>query len=85
MDVKAKQGLDPIFLELKEVVLKNSVEPFSQGGDGVLRYQGRLCVSNVDDLREKILVEVHRSRYSIHSRATNRKGNLVPVLSKIGL
>ncbi|WMV19134.1 hypothetical protein MTR67_012519 [Solanum verrucosum] len=49
MDVKAKQGLDPILVELKETVLKKFVETFSQGGDGVLRYQGRLCVPNVDD------------------------------------
>ncbi|WMV13676.1 hypothetical protein MTR67_007061 [Solanum verrucosum] len=44
MDVKSKQSLDPILVELKEAVLKKSVEAFSQGGDGVLRYQGRLCV-----------------------------------------
>jgi len=37
-DVKAKQGLDPILIELKEAVLKKSVEAFSQEGDGVFRY-----------------------------------------------
>ncbi|KAH0685610.1 hypothetical protein KY290_017106 [Solanum tuberosum] len=51
-DVKAKQGLDPILVELKEAVLKKSVEAFSQGGDKVLRYQGQLCVPTVDELRE---------------------------------
>ncbi|WMV49673.1 hypothetical protein MTR67_043058 [Solanum verrucosum] len=40
-------------LELKEAILKKFVEAFSQGGDGVLRYQGRLCVPNVDDLRDE--------------------------------
>ncbi|WMV50386.1 hypothetical protein MTR67_043771 [Solanum verrucosum] len=30
----------PDLVELKEVVLKNSFETFSQGGDGVLWYQG---------------------------------------------
>ncbi|WMV37778.1 hypothetical protein MTR67_031163 [Solanum verrucosum] len=69
-DVKAKQGLDTILVELKDVVLKKSVEAFSQGGDGVLRYQGRLCVPNVDDLREQILTEAHSSQYSIHPGAT---------------
>ncbi|WMV09561.1 hypothetical protein MTR67_002946 [Solanum verrucosum] len=33
-DVKAKQGLDPILVDLKEAVLKKSIEAFSQGGDG---------------------------------------------------
>ena len=33
-------------------------------GDGVLRYQGGLCVPNVDDLRNRILEEAHGDRYS---------------------
>ncbi|WMV18336.1 hypothetical protein MTR67_011721 [Solanum verrucosum] len=69
-DVKAKQCLDPILVDLKEVVLKKSVEAFSQGGDGVLRYQGHLCVPNVNDLREQIFSEAHSSRYFIHPGAT---------------
>nr|ABI34336.1 hypothetical protein SDM1_41t00011 [Solanum demissum] len=40
VDVKSKQGLDPILMELKESVLNKSVEAFFQGGDMVLRYQG---------------------------------------------
>ncbi|WMV45899.1 hypothetical protein MTR67_039284 [Solanum verrucosum] len=32
-DVKAKQCLDPILVELKESVLKKSFEAFSQGGE----------------------------------------------------
>jgi len=69
-DVKSKQGLDPILVELKEEVLKKSVKAFSRGGDCVLRYQGRLCVPNVDDLREQIFLEAHSSRYSIHPGAS---------------
>ncbi|KAH0708921.1 hypothetical protein KY290_010437 [Solanum tuberosum] len=42
------------------------VEVFSQGGDGVLRYQGRLCVPKVGELRQQILAEAHNSIYSIH-------------------
>ncbi|KAH0697960.1 hypothetical protein KY289_015442 [Solanum tuberosum] len=40
------------------------------------RYQGRLCVLDVDGLREKILDEAHGSRYSIHSGATKMYRNL---------
>ncbi|WMV30105.1 hypothetical protein MTR67_023490 [Solanum verrucosum] len=65
------QLVDSPKVELKESVLKKSVEAFSQGGDRVLRYPGRLCVSDVDGLREKILEEAHGSRYSIHLGATN--------------
>ena len=46
------------------------MEVFSQGGDGVLRYQGRLCVPGVGELRHHIIAEAHNSRYSIHPGAT---------------
>ena len=36
----------------------------------MLRYKGTLCVPNVDELRQHILVETHKSRYSIHPGAT---------------
>ena len=36
----------------------------------MLRYEGRLCVLDVDGLRDRILEEVHGFRYSIHSRLT---------------
>ena len=42
------------------------MEVLSQGRDGVLRYQDRLCVPDVGELRQHILVEAHNSRYSIH-------------------
>ncbi|WMV18771.1 hypothetical protein MTR67_012156, partial [Solanum verrucosum] len=38
--------------------------------DGVLRYQGRLCVPRVDKLQERIIEEAHSSRYSIHLGST---------------
>ena len=42
------------------------MEVFSQVGDGVLRYQGRLCVPDVGELINNILEEAHNSRYIIH-------------------
>jgi hypothetical protein len=33
---------------------------------GVLWYRGRICVSNVKELKDKILREAHKSAYSIH-------------------
>ncbi|WMV30043.1 hypothetical protein MTR67_023428, partial [Solanum verrucosum] len=38
--------------------------------DGVFRYQGRLYVPKVGQLRLQILTEAHNSRYSIHPVAT---------------
>ncbi|KAH0764793.1 hypothetical protein KY285_000664 [Solanum tuberosum] len=52
------------------VVHQLKVEVYSQEADGVLRYQGLLCVPNVGELRHQILTEAHNSRYSIHPGAT---------------
>ncbi|XP_055824856.1 uncharacterized protein LOC129893359 [Solanum dulcamara] len=50
-DVKEKQDKDLTLVELKKVVAKKVIEAFFQGGDGVLRYQGCLCIPNIDGLR----------------------------------
>ena len=42
----------------------------SPGGDGVLRYQGRLCMPNIDNMRPNIIEEALGSRYSIHQGST---------------
>ena len=69
-DVKYKQKLDPSLLELKRLVREGKIEVFSQGGDGALRYQGRLCVPDIDELRSMILIEAHNSSYSINPGST---------------
>ncbi|XP_069146929.1 uncharacterized protein [Solanum lycopersicum] len=63
VEVKEKQDSDPILLESKVAVHNQSVEVFSQGGDGVLCYQSRLCVTDVGELRQHILAEAHNSQY----------------------
>ena len=69
-EVKEKQDKDSSLVKLKESVKDQKVEVLSQGADGVLRHQSRLCVPCVDDLRQQIMVEVHGARYSIHLGAT---------------
>ena len=72
-------------MELKEFVLGNLNESFSLGGDGVLRYQGRLRFPNVNDLRNKILEEANGSRYSIHLGSTKMYHDLREVFLLEGL
>ncbi|XP_070021867.1 uncharacterized protein [Nicotiana sylvestris] len=55
---------------VRETVLQGGSKEVSMGEDGVLRLQGRLCVPNVDGLKERILEEAHSSRYSVHPGAT---------------
>ena len=70
IDVKDKKHLDPLLMELNDSVLNKLNEPFSLGEDCVLRYQGRFCAPNIDDLRSNIIAEAHGSRYSIHPGST---------------
>ncbi|XP_070026537.1 uncharacterized protein [Nicotiana sylvestris] len=67
--IKARQFDDPHLAVLRETVLQGCAKEVSIGKDGVLLLQGRLCIPNVDGLRERILEEVHGSRYSIHPGA----------------
>ena len=70
VEVKQGQHLDPMLMELKDSMLIKMNESFSLGGDGIVRYQDRLCVPDVDDLRTKIVAKAYGSRYSIHPGST---------------
>ena len=42
-------------------MLVNMNESFALGNDYILKYQVRLCIKDVYDLRTRIIVEVHGS------------------------
>ena len=69
VEVKFKQHLDPLLMELKELLLGKLNESFSRGGS-VLRYQGRLCRPDVEDFRNQIAKEAYDSRCSLHPGTT---------------
>ncbi|XP_069144351.1 uncharacterized protein [Solanum lycopersicum] len=70
VEVKKGQHLDPVLMELNDSVLLKMNESFALEGDGILRYQDRLCVPDVDDLRTKVVTEADGSRYSIYPGST---------------
>ncbi|XP_070046801.1 uncharacterized protein [Nicotiana tomentosiformis] len=71
VEVKEKQYDDPLLVQLKEGIHKHKTMAFSLGmNDGMLRYQGRLCVPNVDGLQKRIMTEAHRSKYFMHPGST---------------
>ena len=63
VEVKKNQESDSILLELKGAVKNQRVDVFSQGGDGELCYQGRLCFPDVGKLKENIIAEDHNFRH----------------------
>ena len=68
--IKAAQSRDPILVELEENVRSGKFTDFTLDDKGILWISGRLCVPDMDNLREEILEEVHFTAYSIHSGAT---------------
>ena len=76
VDFKKKQDSDSIFPDFKGAIHNHRVGVFSQGGDGVLRYQSIMCIPDVGELRHHILAEAHNSRYFIHLGATKMYLNL---------
>ncbi|XP_070002474.1 uncharacterized protein [Nicotiana sylvestris] len=71
VEVKEKQYNDPLLVQLKEGIHKHKTMDFSIGmDDGTLRRQGRLCIPDVDGLRERIMTRTHTSRYSVQPSST---------------
>lgn len=52
VELKEKQVSHLVLLQLKKAVHKKNVQLLSYEKGGILRYQGRLCVPNIDGLRE---------------------------------
>ncbi|XP_070045128.1 uncharacterized protein [Nicotiana tomentosiformis] len=53
---------------------------FSLGiNDGTLRYQGQLCVPNIDGLQERSMTEAYTSRYFVHSSSMKMYNDLKEV------
>ncbi|KAF3660660.1 putative CST complex subunit CTC1-like [Capsicum annuum] len=69
-------------LNIKDGVGQQKVMAFEIGRDGTLRYQGRLCVPDVDGLRERILTGALESRNTVHMRLPRSRSqyNLIWVI-----
>ncbi|XP_070039411.1 uncharacterized protein [Nicotiana tomentosiformis] len=74
--IKARQYDDPHLLVLRYTVLRGGAKEAVIGDDGVLQLQGRICIPNMDGLRELIFEEAHSSRYSIHPGTTKMHRDL---------
>ena len=69
-EVKIHQYKDPILAQYRDAALQKEKTPFKVTPDGVLRYEGRLCVPVTLGLRRQVIREAHSSRYSIHPGST---------------
>jgi len=70
-EIKSAQMDDPEIERIK-VNMRTGEAPGSYEDDqGVIRFQGRVCVAQKSGFSTKILSEAHSTTYSIHPRGTN--------------
>jgi hypothetical protein len=65
-EIRRGQQEDEKVQEIKRNIKEEKSPGFSEDGEGVLWYKGRICIPNVKELKMKILREAYESAYSIH-------------------
>jgi hypothetical protein len=67
-EIRRGQLEDEKVQEIKWSIKEGKLPGFLEDDEGVLWYKERIYVSNVKELKDKILREAHESIYSIHPR-----------------
>jgi hypothetical protein len=67
-EIRKGQLEDEKVQEIKCNIKEEKLPGFSEDDEGVLWYEGRICMPNNKELKDKILHEAHESTYSIHPR-----------------
>jgi len=69
-EIQKSQLEDDKIKEIKELMEKGKTPDFTKDEQGTMWFRKRICVPDVDHLREQILKEAHDSAYSIHPGST---------------
>jgi hypothetical protein len=67
-EIRRGQLEDEKIQEIKRNIKEEKSYGFSEDDEGVLWYKRRICVPNVEELKDKTLHGSHESAYSIHPR-----------------
>jgi len=68
--IRERQLLDTGLNRVREQLGSNEARDFALGDDGILQFQGRVCVPDDAEVRKLILEEGHKSRLSLHPGMT---------------
>jgi len=68
--IKEKQLEDPNLRHTVDVLRSEKARDFELGGDGLLRFKGRLCIPADEELKRMIIEESHKSHLSLHPGMT---------------
>ncbi|GFS36766.1 hypothetical protein Acr_00g0047920 [Actinidia rufa] len=73
--VKRRQPEDPYLWKVYEEMLVNPKLDFTLQ-DKALRFQGRLCVPNISEVKRQVLEEAHNTKFTMHPGGTKMYRNL---------
>jgi hypothetical protein len=65
-EIKEAQKNDEKIDEIRQLILEGRGKDFQEDVEGAVWFKDRLCVPNVQSIRELILKEAHETTYSIH-------------------
>ena len=69
-EIKFSQLEDEYLLKIREDIEEGKESEFDIERDGILRYKGRVCLPDDEEIKRLVLEEAHRSKYTIHPGAT---------------
>ena len=70
------QQTDPQILHWVEEAKKGSQSKFKVSNDGILTFRGRICVPDDPKVKNQLLEEAYRSKYTMHPGSTKMYQNL---------
>jgi hypothetical protein len=65
-EIRKGQLEDPKIQEIREMIEAGKAPDFTEDEQATIWFRKRICVPDVDHLREKIMQEAHDSAYSIY-------------------
>ena len=68
--LRERQLLDAILNKVREQLGSNEARDLALGSDGILRFQGRVCVPDDTEVKRLILEERHKSCLSLNPDMT---------------
>ena len=68
--IRERQLIDAGLNKVREQLGSDEARDFTLGDDGILRFQGRMCIPDDVEVKRLILEEGHKSRLSLHPGMT---------------
>ncbi|XP_073066032.1 uncharacterized protein [Primulina eburnea] len=68
--IKISQDRDPTLVKLKQQAKEGKSSDLQTDDKGVVWMKGRLCVPDIQNLRQEVMSEAHKSKFSVHPGST---------------